>query len=154
MQARPFVAKLEPGETEPDLLDAKALLEMDEAALASWVADNRLPTFSMLDRENFWELSQNPSRPLALFMLDPCNGTACDATLGPEAATSLIGAEMRRISRDPKFRHKFYFGCARLPTAIHPPTPCPPNLLPSLPAARRPLPSALPSTCRPSGAQL
>ena len=45
------MAKLEPGETKPDILDAKALLEMDEAALGSWVADNRLPTFSMLDRD-------------------------------------------------------------------------------------------------------
>ena len=34
--ARPFVAKLEPGEA-PELLDAAALRAMDEAALEAWV---------------------------------------------------------------------------------------------------------------------
>ena len=38
--ARPFVAKLEPGEV-PELLDAPALRAMGEAALEAWVGRHR-----------------------------------------------------------------------------------------------------------------
>ena len=107
---RPFVAKLEPGEA-PELLDAAALRAMDEAALEAWVGHHRLPVFAQLDRENFWETTQNEARPLAVLLLDPCEGRAdCTKILQSDAGTSGAGAELRAASHDAALRGQFYFG--------------------------------------------
>jgi protein disulfide-isomerase-like protein len=107
---RPFVATLEPGEA-PELLDAAALRAMDEAALEAWVGHHRMPVFAQLDRENFWESTQNEARPLAVLLLDPCEGRAdCTKVLQSDAGTSGAGAELRAVSRDAALRGQFYFG--------------------------------------------
>ena len=107
---RPFVAKLEPGEA-PELLDAAALRAMDEAALEAWVGHHRLPVFAQLDRDNFWESTQNEARPLAVLLLDPCEGRAdCTKILQSDAGTSGAGAELRAVSHDAALRGQFYFG--------------------------------------------
>lgn len=107
---RPFVAKLEPGEA-PELLDAAALRAMDEAALEAWVGHHRLPVFAQLDRDNFWESTQNEARPLAVLLLDPCEGKAdCTKILQSDAGTSGAGAELRAVSHDAALRGQFYFG--------------------------------------------
>jgi len=107
---RPFVAKLEPGEA-PELLDAAALRAMAEPALEVWVSNNRLPVFAQLDRDNFWEATQNAARPLAVLLLDPCEGQeGCTKILQSDAGTSGAGAELRAASRDAALRNRFYFG--------------------------------------------
>ena len=77
----------------PELLDAAALRAMDEAALEDWVGHHRLPVFAHLDRDNFWEATQNEARPLAVLLLDPCEGKdlaktgSCTTILQSDAGT-------------------------------------------------------------------
>ena len=120
----PFVAKAERGEAAT-VLDAKALKEMDGAALAKWAAARKHPRLSLADRHNFFELANNAGRPLVLLLVDPAAARCgdkreCDAGAGLTIHPSLdpaaldapsakaLGA-MKVLSRDAMLQELFTF---------------------------------------------
>lgn len=107
-QKRPLVAKIEAGETELTPLLPSGPIK--EAGLEAWIKTHRMPVYSLLDRDNFFETVQNEKRPLAALLLDPCGGTACSEELKAEAKTEGLGAALHAASRDATLRDKFYFG--------------------------------------------
>ena len=107
------------------VLDAKALKEMDGAALAKWAAARKHPRLSLADRHNFFELANNAGRPLVLLLVDPAAARCgdkreCDAGAGLTIHPSLdpaaldapsakaLGA-MKGLSRDAMLQELFTF---------------------------------------------
>jgi len=106
MPETPFVTRLELGEA-PQILSGADAVSVE--AISAFIDRERLPTLSVIDQHNFYDLSNAGKTLILLYAQSPITGAASLSLADSEVAEALP-TQLRALARDAALRSSLVFG--------------------------------------------